>query len=169
MWIAVVVALLVGGLIGYLIGWNVAPTETETVTVTDTVTETVAPPAYTAGTEMEALVTFDGTNCAYAGPAEVNARTQATFTYTAAENGSSLIVWKVASGTTYEQVLRAHQRPTDDPPAFLDYWEQSNPVDTRQQTLSMSLIEGTYVVTCATSPETTNDVFASTMIRVIPG
>jgi hypothetical protein len=167
-WIAVVVALLVGGLVGYLIGWNLGPTETQTVT--QTVTETVAPPAYTTGDEVEAVVAFDGASCTYAGPAEVIAGTRATFAYTATVKGSSLIVWKVASGTTYEQVVQAvDTRTTDDPPPFMDYWEQSAPEDTLQQSLSMSLVEGTYVVSCATNPETsTNEAFTSTMIRVLP-
>lgn len=169
MWVGIVVALLIGGLIGYLIGWNVAPTETETVTVTEQVTETVAPPAYTAGTEAEAFVAFDGASCTYSGPAEVNARTMVAFTYAATVADSTLIVWQVEPGITYEQVVRAvNTRSSDEPPPWLVYWEQSAPSDARQQTLSMLLIPGTYVVSCATNPDTsTGDVLMSTMIRAV--
>jgi hypothetical protein len=177
----VVVALVIGGLIGYLIGWNLAPADTETVTVTDTVTETAAPPAYTAGTEMEALVTFDGTSCTYAGPTEVNAGTRGVFSYAATVMGSTLVVWQVEPGTTYEQVIEASGSRYADGPPFLYYWKASEPGSAPRQTLSMSLIAGTYVVSCvenasfpwgewvAFNDDGTNEVFTSTMIRVLPG
>lgn len=167
--IAVLSSLVVGGLVGYLFGWSLGPTETETVTVTDTVTETVAPPAYTVSDEVEALVTFDGERCTYAGPAELAARTWVEFTYRATVD-SGLVVWQVEPGITYERVMRAvDTRAGDDPPPWLVDFGTSAPLGAREQSLRMSLPEGMHVVSCITPAETTNDAFASTIIRVLPG
>jgi hypothetical protein len=165
-WTIVIASLVVGGLVGYLLGWNLAPTETETVT--QAVTETVAPAAYTVSDEVEALVTFDGTSCTYAGPAELEARTWVEFTYRATVD-SGLVVWLVEPGITYEQVMRAVEtRAGDDPPPWLVGYQTSAKVGAREQWLRMSIPAGMHVVSCVTPPETTNDVFASTIIRVLP-
>jgi hypothetical protein len=168
MWIGLLVALLVGGLIGYLIGWNLAPADTETLTVTETAT--VAPPAYTLSTSVDAQVRFDGESCLYGGPAEVTADTQVAFAYTATVANSALIVWQVLPGITYEEISEAvATRAADEPPKWLADYGQSEPVDARQQTLEMPLGEGMWVVSCATNPETTNQIFMSTVVRAVGG
>jgi hypothetical protein len=165
-WVLLLVALVLGGLVGYLLGWATGPSETQTLTTT--VTETAPAPAYTTSSEFQAQVAFDGTNCLYSGPTEVRAGARATFAYTAMLRESTLLIWRVSPGITYEQVLKAHERSVSDPPAYLERYENSEPADARQQTLRMPLEEGIWVVSCAMNPDTsTGDIVFGTMLRSV--
>jgi hypothetical protein len=168
LWIAVFVAFVVGGVAGYLLGWDHGPAETKTVT--RTATRTVAPPAYATG-EFGATVTFDGGVCMYNGPAEQPARTMVDLNFRGVR-GSSLILWRVGSGTTYqdftyEEVVKFSYMFGAG--GYLDRGPfVSSPRGAPHQELNRRLGEGLWLVGCTNHPDSGRQVFTATMLRVVP-
>jgi hypothetical protein len=160
-----VIAALLGGVVGYVLRPSLEPTVTRTVT--NTATQTVAPPAYATG-EFGAAVVFDGTACMYNGPAEQPAGTRVAFSFTG-PGGSSLLLWKVMSGTTYEDAAKSLLVFGGGPFTVGERFV-SSPAGARHQQLEMNLGEGLWLVGCTTHPSPPGGrVLTATMLRVVKG
>ena len=117
---------------------------------------------YTAGSIMNAEVTFDGTRCSYTGPTEVAEGTEAVFGFTGT---GGLTLARLAPGVTWEQVERASVNyPPSDPPS----WVTGAQNEIGSGTLRAgALDEGLYFVGCATGPTSGDKMFPAVMLRVI--
>lgn len=135
-------------------------------------------PAATVPAEVvHVSVTFNGTDCAYAGPAVFprGASVEFAFANTGAVSSERdqalLLVGAVKAGTTWREATQAAETiPASAwPPPFADWSHTPAFLYPPAGTMTMDLVGDAYYVGCGTAPDSTDRYYSGALLQTVDG